>query len=265
MGSDSHPQVLTSAGRMEASLSKRKSIPDFFLPRPKRTTNDTKGPDRSKSNSIKEAVADCVPGLTLWSDFISETEENEILNFLNDARKCTWRTDLSRRTMHLGGTYCLLPSKCAAQSEIFAPQVLQAPAMPIELSWLIQRMVEASIFPADRKPQYCIVNEYIGSQGISAHTENFKFGEPVVGLSLLSPSSIRFHELTRPFDGSVRSGKAGKAEKSGKIVDVQLPGKSLLVMKGESRWKWQHEILRSKQGRGARWKRVSLTFRYKNE
>ena len=61
----------------------------------------------------------------------------------------------------------------------------------------------------------------------------------------------------------MRSGKAGKAEKTGRKVDVDMPGLSLLVMSGESRWKWQHEIVRSAKGRGAGWKRVSLTFRYR--
>ena len=126
-------------------------------------------------------------------------------------------------------------------------------------------MVDEHIFPHNQIPQYCIVNEYTHNLGISAHTENFQFGEPVVGLSLLSACPIRFHELTEPFDGSVRSGKAGKAEKTGRKVDVDMPERSLLVMRGESRWRWQHEIVRSAKGRGLRWKRVSLTFRYKAE
>lgn len=245
---------------MDVSSCKRKTIPDFFLPNPKRTASDRTLSNHCKNSSTGEAAVDYVPGLTLWPDFISKAEEYNILNFLNGARKCTWRTDLSRRTMHFGGTYCVMPSKSADQSVNSKPQVVQAPAMPMELSWLIQRMVEHSIFQADKRPQYCIINEYIGSQGISAHTENFEFGEPVIGLSLLSPSSIRFHELCKPYEGSVRSGKAAKAEKSGKTVDVTLPGRSLLIMKGGSRWKWQHEILRSKKGRGSGWKRVSLTF-----
>ena len=126
-------------------------------------------------------------------------------------------------------------------------------------------MVDENIFPSNQRPQYCIVNEYTDNLGISAHTENFQFGEPVVGLSLLSACPIRFHELTKPFCGSVRSGKASKAEKTGRKVDVDMPGRSLLVMNGESRWKWQHEIIRSAKGRGVGWKRVSLTFRYRPE
>lgn len=216
----------------------------------------------SRSLPIVRVSGSNVPGLTLCQDFISPAEEQEILSFLNDSTKCTWRTDLSRRIMHFGGTYCLMSSQSEAAAHT-KPKILQAPSMPEEFSWLIHRMIEAQILPSDQIPQYCIVNEYTGNQGISAHTENFQFGEPVVGLSLLSACPIRFHELTKPFDGSVRSGKAGKAEKTGKREDVWLPRRSLMVMKGESRWRWQHEILRSGKGRGVGWKRVSLTFRYK--
>ena len=246
---------------------KRKAISDFFtsyskrrLPLPRSESSDDFREHNQPEHTFKPKGTP-VPGLRLHHEFIGRTEEEEILNFLNDSSRCTWRTDLSRRTMHFGGTYCLMPAKADSLSAYPKPQVLQAPPMPKELDWLIQRMVDASVFPADKRPQYCIVNEYTGAQGISAHTENFRFGEPVVGLSLLSPCPIRFIELTHPFDGSVRSGKAGKAEKTGKRVEVNLPGRSLLVMTGESRWDWQHEIARSKKDRGLGWKRVSLTFR----
>lgn len=254
---------------MTQPSKKRKDINDFFKPFSKRSTpeQDLLAPRRGlQINSeyaftIKETP---VPGLALLPNFIEPAEERSILSFLNDASKCTWRTDLSRRTMHFGGTYCLMPSKTNLPTKA-KPEILQAPPMPKELEWLVQRMVEAHVFPDGQRPQYCIVNEYTDNLGISAHTENFQFGEPVVGLSLLSTCPIRFHELTEPFDGSVRSGKAGKAEKTGRKVDVNMPGRSLLVMRGESRWRWQHEIARSAKGRGAGWKRVSLTFRYRSE
>lgn len=164
-------------------------------------------------------------------------------------------------------TYCLMPPKSNAStaSNKPKPEILQAPPMPDEFSWLIQRFIDRGIFSDKERPQYCIVNEYVGSQGIAAHTENFAFGEPVVGLSLLRACPIRFHELAKPFDGSVRSGKARKAERTGRRVDVQMPRRSLLVMRGQSRWQWQHEIVKSEKGRGEGRKRVSLTFRHKTE
>ena len=246
---------------------KRKNINDFFLPIAKRPTTKIAPPlpvIAPRDRKSQQETGTSVPGLTLHQSFITPAEEQQILAFLNDTSQSTWRSDLSRRTMHFGGTYCLMPTKSDLNSDA-KPKILQAPTMPKAFDWLVQRMIDARIFPPDQRPQYCIVNEYTGNLGISAHTENFQFGEPVVGLSLVSPCPIRFHELATPYDGSVRSGKAGKAEKTGRREDVMLPGRSLLVMRGESRWKWQHEIVRSAKGRGLGWKRVSLTFRYKRD
>ena len=253
---------------MQNCTNKRKAIDDYFPSLTKRIPVIEKPTDAAKQisqpNSLGLTFANRVPGLTLHEQFIIAEEEQSILDFLNDRSRCTWRTDLSRRTMHFGGTYCLMPPRSAPSEKKKRPEILQAPPMLEEFSWLIDRMVEKGIFQRGKEPQYCIVNEYTGSLGISAHTENFQFREPVVGLSLLSSCPIRFHELVEPFDGSVRSGKAGRAEKTGRRVDVYLPGRSLLVMNGESRWKWQHEIVRSDKERGPGWKRVSLTFRWKD-
>ncbi|KAL8756284.1 MAG: hypothetical protein Q9184_004546 [Pyrenodesmia sp. 2 TL-2023] len=245
---------------------KRKAINDFFLPRKKRSTGlaslDSLGVINETNVPRLGAQETAVPGLSLYRDFVTPTEEAGILAFLNNSSRCAWRTDLSRRTMHFGGTYCVMPSKhdIAEQAK---PEILEAPDMPRELQWLIQRFVDANVYRDDQRPQFCIVNEYTGNLGISAHTENFQFGEPVVGLSLLSACPIRFHELMEAFDGSVRSGQAARANKTGRIVDIQLPARSLLIMNGPSRWRWQHEIVRSAKGRGPGWKRVSLTFRFK--
>ena len=240
---------------------KRKAINDYFTSATKRVRSDETPAENVQQKLLKECEpVTSVPGLSLHKSFVTVAEERQILDFL---KTVSWRTDLSRRTMHFGGTYCLMPPKPVSTEQKQQPEILQAPPMPTELSWLLERMVDAGIYQKDRKPQYCIVNEYTGNLGISAHTENFQFGEPVVGLSLLSPCPIRFHELARPFDGSVRSGKAAKAERTGEVVDVQLPGRSLLVMSGESRWSWQHEIVRSSRGRGLGWRRISLTFRVK--
>ncbi|KAI9733752.1 MAG: hypothetical protein M1818_007166 [Claussenomyces sp. TS43310] len=231
--------------------------------------------------------ATCVPGLTVAPDFITAAEETALLSFLNNPARCTWRTDLSRRSMHFGGTYCCFsPPKQASRNQAIGrtesaastkrdepprslskqqqqQDVIHAPPMPPEFDWLLDRFSQQHIFQSSQRPQYCIVNEYHSNLGISAHVENFSFGEPVVGLSLLCPVSMRFHELEKPDGGSVRSGKAGTAKKTGKKEDIWLDGRSLCIMRGESRWKWQHEICRSAKGRGSGWKRISLTFRYK--
>ncbi|MCJ1431588.1 hypothetical protein MMC27_000943 [Xylographa pallens] len=247
---------------MSLDTRKRKLLTDFFLPASKTARNESASPSEQ-----------AVPGLSVYLDFVSKDEETKILGFLNSG-KCAWRTDLSRKTMHFGGEYCLMPprlSSTEAQEKNSTantisetkPQIIQAPPMPQELDWLLQRMTDKGLYPQERWPQYCIVNHYDGNLGISAHTENFSFAQPVVGLSLLSPCAMRFHELVTPDGGSVRSGKAQKARRTGRHVDVMLPSRSLVVMNDDARWKWQHEITRSRKGRGPGWERVSLTFRLK--
>lgn len=249
---------------------KRKAIDEFFKPLQKKsppskniTSAHGEGDNQMVLATSPRTVSTAVPGLSLILDYVSQAEEREILAFLNNSTKCTWRTDLSRRTMHFGGTYCIMPRRSNVSFNTSKAEVLQAPDLPPELDWLVQRFVDTHVYEIERRPQYCIINEYTGNLGISAHTENFQFGEPVVGLSLLSASAIRFHEMVEAYDGSVRSGRAAQAQKTGKVLDVQLPSRSLLVMKGPSRWSWQHEIRRSAKGRGPDWKRVSLTFRFK--
>lgn len=270
---------------------RKRTISDFFTITNKRIAlaNDERESGKLKpldDNNIKENISDSfsshesrplpvsseqgstsVPGLSLHEAFVTPTEEIVLLDFLNDTARCTWRNDLSRRSMHFGGTYCLFDastfSKETGTTKAPKPKVLEAPMMPPELDFLLDRFSDQGIFAPGQRPQYCIVNEYHGNLGISPHVENFSFGEPVVGLSLLGDVDMRFIELSKPDGGSVRSGKAAKAEKTGKVQDVRLPGRSLMVMRGKSRWEWQHGIMRSKKGRGPNWKRVSLTFRWK--
>lgn len=244
--------------------TKRSMPQDFFQP------SSVRQRVSPRTRTLEEQ--ETVPGLTLLADFISHAEQKTLLHFL-DSPACTWRTDLSRRTMHFGGTYCLYRRDTGGSGDgsgsgsgsgsATSPEILQAPPIPAAFDWLLARLVACGVVRAEAPPTYCIVNEYREDQGISAHTENFSFDEPVVGLSLLAACPMRFRELERPYDGSVRSGKAGRAPRTGRVVDVRLPARSLLVMRGEARWRWQHEILRSGKGRGVGWRRVSLTFRVK--
>ena len=238
---------------------KRKTLHDFFSANPdatKRIKSLSKPPQTSLVPN--DAV---IPGLNVIPNFISSTEEQTLLTFLDSQ---TWRTDLSRRTMHYGGTYCIMPPRSATAEERkrIESTILTAPPIPDELDFILDRMVEHDLYTTSSKPAFCIVNEYRDNQGISAHVENFRFASPVCGLTLSQGDFMRFHELVLPDDGSVRSGKAGQAKRTGRRVDVCMPRRSLLVMDDKARSIWQHEIVRSRKGRtGQDWRRVSLTFR----
>ncbi|GAB7351097.1 hypothetical protein MBLNU459_g1563t1 [Dothideomycetes sp. NU459] len=231
----------------------KKRITEYFQPYPPPSTGaPAVKPDRRSQS---------VPGLSVLEGFITKVEEDELLAFL-DAQK--WRTDLSRRTMHYGGNYCLMPPRHATPEVCREIQqnIITAPNIPERLRFLLDRMVEHGLYTPEAVPQYCIVNEYIAGQGISAHVENFRFGEPVCSLTLCGADDMRFHELEEAHDGSVRSGKASTAPRTGRRTDVRLGRRSLVVLCGDARSKWQHEISRGrKSGKSPGWRRVSLTFR----
>lgn len=235
---------------------KRRNIEDFFTPTKSRCLESNQ-----QSRPRRADLSHVVPGLSIYHEFATPGEESEVVAFL-DRQK--WRTDLARRVIHYGGSYCLMPPKNATPEERkkIESTIITADPLPKKLDFLLDRMIERGLYTDVSKPGYCIVNEYKDSRGISAHIENLKFGSPVCGLTLCNGDYMRFRELTRPDDGSVRSGKAAKAERTGKLVDVFMPRRSLLVMRGEAREKWQHEIVRGRKGRdGKDWRRISLTFR----
>jgi len=235
------------------SITKRKTLTDYF------TTSPSKRPKKATTEPIPSAehAHSSIPGLSLLPNFLTPPEESQLLTFLSTQ---TWRTDLARRVIHYGGTYCLLPPRPASPE--IESTVITAPPIPPELEWVLDRMVSHGLYASDARPGYCIVNDYAAGQGISAHVENFRFGEPVVGLSLAGGDYMRFHELVGEDDGSVRSGKAGKAERTGRKVDVWLERGGLVVMRSEARRRWQHEIVRGRKGgKSLGWRRVSLTFR----
>ena len=139
-----------------APVAKRKAIDDYFARPSKRLAVDDRSPICAQPVPEPNCSSNTgVPGLQLHDSFVTPAEEEEILTFLNDPSKCTWRTDLSRRTMHFGGTYCLFDKNAGTQAQ--KPTVLQAPPMPDTLSWLLDRMVDADVFEADKRPQYCML------------------------------------------------------------------------------------------------------------
>jgi len=234
---------------------KRKTLDDFFINN--RPSKQTRTPTATKPLEVHEGI----PGLRVLTDFVTVEEEQALLGFFELQE---WRTDLARRVIHYGGTYCLMPPRTATLEQRIQIEktILTAPSIPSQLDFVISRMIGHNLYTNATAPEYCIVNEYKDRHGISAHVENFRFKSPVCGLTLDQGDWMRFHELKYPNDGSVRSGKASQAERTSKVKDVWMPRRSLLVMEGEAREKWQHEIVRSKRGRNAPcWTRISLTFR----
>lgn len=97
-----------------------------------------------------------------------------------------------------------------------------------------------------------IVNEYLPGQGISAHVDCVPcFGPVIASVSLGATCEMLFHNLST------------KARSS-----ILLEPHSLLMLSGEARYSWSHEIPARQSDliegmRVTRGRRVSLTFRAK--
>lgn len=178
-----------------------------------------------------------VPGLTYVPDFILPNDEQALIAFV-DGR--TWLTDLKRRVQHYGYKYDYKARAVTSESALGS--------LPDQLQKLAIRLAQEEIFP--EPPDQVIVNEYQPGQGISAHIDCVPcFTETIVSLSLLSGCSMTL-----------------KAAKTGVTRVQYLRPRSLLVLKGESRYEWQHAIAARKSdmvdgGREPRSRRLSLTFR----
>jgi alkylated DNA repair dioxygenase AlkB len=87
---------------------------------------------------------------------------------------------------------------------------------------LCRRLFEHKL--VDALPDSVTVNEYYAGQTITPHIDHVDAGPVITILSLASPATMRF-------------------SLSGQNFDVELPARSLVQMRNQIRYNWQHEIL----------------------
>ncbi|CAG7823393.1 unnamed protein product [Allacma fusca] len=189
-------------------------------------------------------------GLELIPEFISEEEEENILKTLVPEDLNGLGQSLKRRWVrHFGfdfdyDTNNVDTTKPSAYAEF-----------PKCVSPVVERLVEKNI--VRKKPEQITLNHYLPGQGIPPHVDTHSpFEEPILSLSLKGSVVMDFR------DGIRHSA-------------IILPRRSLLVMKGESRFLWTHGIanrtfdvlLDVDEGVTARPRepRLSLTFRLLKE
>lgn len=141
-----------------------------------------------------------------------------------------WNHDLERRTQQYGAKY-----------DYKAKKLVAAPPFPASVERLAEILEPLFEEHSSKKPTQCIVNEYKRGQKITPHTDHVKlFGPVVVIVSLGDPMKM---VLTRPGYTS---------------YSITLEPGTALVLSGESRYNWKHELKPSKD---PDFRRVSMTFR----
>jgi alkylated DNA repair dioxygenase AlkB len=192
-----------------------------------------KSDDEVNQNNLR-----LISGLTLIQDFISREEE---ANLINQIDQSAWLNDLQRRVQHYGYKY-----DYKARTINKSMRIGNLPAWSIEV---INKMLAKNVI--NFTPDQLIINEYVIGQGIASHTDCEPcFGDTIVSLSLGGACVMNFNPKSEPHS----------------IVPILLEPRSLVVMRGPSRYDWMHGITARKSDRFnermfKRIRRVSMTFR----
>ncbi|MCY4210945.1 MAG: alpha-ketoglutarate-dependent dioxygenase AlkB [Gammaproteobacteria bacterium] len=204
-------------------------------------TEAGKLPDPPKVSPVVETQIpqSDVPGLMYIPDFLSVDKEEELVKIIDSQQ---WGVELKRRVQHYGWRY-----------DYKARQVdksMYLGALPDWADELAHRLVSEKL--VRQLPDQVIVNEYIGNQGITRHTDSNGFADDIVTISLCDSWQMIFR----------------KKGVKGKKVERLLEQRSATVLSGPARYDWTHEIpKRKKEPLGSGKKRqdrkrcISLTFR----
>ncbi|WP_285412924.1 alpha-ketoglutarate-dependent dioxygenase AlkB [Variovorax sp. efr-133-TYG-130] len=194
---------------------------------------------KARAPKIAHVASERPKGLGVVPEFINEREEHELLAAIDAAQ---WDTSMRRRVQHYGWKYDYKTRKVSPSARI-GP-------LPAWAQQLAHRLVEKGV--VSEEPDQVIVNEYQGKQGIAKHVDCIEcFRGPIVTISLNETWEMLF----------TRTSSDRKLERYGQL----LPRRSAVVLDGEARTSWQHEIPPRLEEMGVvRGRRISITLRRVN-
>jgi len=181
-----------------------------------------------------------VPGLSYVRNFLDEAEETTIISQIDQG---DWIKDLPRRVQHYGWRYDYKGRR--------VDPAMRLGELPAWANALARRLFDTGLIP--NLPDQVIVNEYCKEQGIGRHVDSDSFDDGIAMVSLLESWGMIF----RP-----------KRDK--RKFEHMLERRSVVVIRGEARYEWTHEIPKRKSEpsqpgpmcpRRPRKRRISLTFR----
>jgi alkylated DNA repair protein (DNA oxidative demethylase) len=164
-------------------------------------------------------------GLTYAAEFLTLDEEQRLLREIETLalEPVRMRGGVGKReTVHFGYDY-----------DYEGWKIEQAPAPPEAFRPLVERCASAAgVEPATL--QQLMVARYPEGATIGWHRDAPMFGSPVIGVSLLSRCEMRFRRALT----AKEEGKRRKFE----TYAVLLEPRSLYILAGDARTKWQHSI-----------------------
>uniref|UniRef100_A0A7I4EC52 tRNA (carboxymethyluridine(34)-5-O)-methyltransferase n=1 Tax=Physcomitrium patens TaxID=3218 RepID=A0A7I4EC52_PHYPA len=229
-----------------------------------------------------------VPGLTLYTDFVTLSEEQELLREVDER---SWQTLAKRRVQHYGYEFLYKTRNVDLSQKLGElPASLEPLLNKISLVPEIASAEEPTL-PFDQ----LTVNEYPRGVGLSPHIDTHSaFEGSILSLSLGGPCIMEFRKYIKRgnslVDGDAHTSTSisqqnDESNENAEAIVVRnddsvptgsvyiirkalfLPPRSLLILSGEARYAWHHYIPHHKidnvngqvLDRGTR--RVSFTFR----
>ncbi|XP_028771183.1 alkylated DNA repair protein ALKBH8 homolog [Neltuma alba] len=209
----------------------------FGLSSDSEAENSTHEDDQSLHVLIQNPIFQSVlqiNGLWFCRDFLSSDQQHILLSAIQNEG---WFKEASRnQAMRFGD----LPAWSTKLSDSIRELVLfgddgfqgdgQTSALPWDLLW--------------REPLFnqLIVNVYEPGEGICAHVDLLRFEDGIAIVSLESSCVMHFTRVESTVDGIENEGKSNS---SSARVPILLPPGSLVLMSGEARYNWRHEINRN--------------------
>jgi alkylated DNA repair dioxygenase AlkB len=169
-------------------------------------------PERmSKKSGEPSPAGYCgIQGLVLKENFIT-TQEELILSALAEAG--TWSQDISRPTQQYGWKYDYKKRRVTA---FVGP-------LPDWLRDLGATLIAPNLLSA--APDQAIINKYLPGHEIAKHKDSRDFDDRIASVSLLAGCYMLF-----------------KMKRLGSEQRIFLPARSVLLLSGEARKRWTHEI-----------------------
>ena len=180
-------------------------------------------PKGNRDPSLFEVPAKVPAGFIYHQNFVSETEEQELIRQIQTLRLTPFKYyefTGKRRTVSFGWTY-----------EFGAKDITKAPDMPAFLLPVRSRVETLFNIDPNRLIQASIIEYSIGSP-IGRHRDIPHFGV-AVGISLGAACRMRFRKTNC---------RSSKNKNRDEILSIELQPRSIYLMSGASREMWQHSI-----------------------
>jgi alkylated DNA repair dioxygenase AlkB len=182
--------------------------------------------DGSHQGSLFENGTALPHGLFYRSQFLSEAEEQALLGEIARLpfREARFRQYTARRrVVHFHADTVAATTADEYDDNGFSSGPL--PPFLVDLQGRVRQRLSLGAVPF----VHALVSEYRPGAPIGWHRDKPAYGI-VVGVSLAGPGRMRFRPLDTP------------AQRS-RLVQLELEPRSVYVMQGDIRWRWQHSML----------------------